>query len=66
MINWLKRFEIHGERLPDIIMGDVAFENILSARVLELCLTLAVWSIWDGNKREDKQLRNSFTDVFLS
>ena len=66
MINWLKRFEIHGERLPDILMEDVAFENILSARVLELCLTLAVWSIWDGNKREDKQLRNSFTDVFLS
>ena len=42
MINWLKRFEIHGGRLPDIIMGDVAFENILSDRVLELCLTLAV------------------------
>ena len=42
MINWLKRFEIHGERLPDILMEDAAFENILSARVLELCLTLAV------------------------
>ena len=66
MINWLKRFEIHGDRLPDILMEDVASENILSARVLELCLTLAVWSIWDRNKREDKQLRNSFTDVFLS
>ena len=36
--------------LPDITLGDIAFENILSIGVLDLLLTLVGWSIWDKNK----------------
>ena len=40
MRNWGKQSEIDDVRLPDIILGDIAFENILSIRALELPLTL--------------------------
>ena len=40
MRSWGKQSEIDDVGLPDIILGDIAFENILSIRALELALTL--------------------------
>ena len=46
--------------LPNTILGNIAFENVLSIRVLELLLTLVRWSIWGKNKWENGESRNSF------
>ena len=45
MRNWTRWSEIDKVRLPDTILGDAAFKNILSIRVLELLLTLVCWRI---------------------
>ena len=42
-------------RLPDPIFGDIAFENVLSIKVLVLLLILAGWSMWDRYKWEDRE-----------
>ena len=58
MRNWGRWSEIDRVILPDIILGDIAFENILSISVLELLLTVVSWGIWDKSKWEDKESKN--------
>ena len=58
MRNWGRWSEIDRVILPDIILGDTAFENILSISVLELLLTVVSWGIWDKSKWEDKESKN--------
>ena len=66
MRSWGKQSEIDDVGLPDIILGDIAFENILSIRALELALTLVGWSVFGRNRREYRESRNLFADVSWS
>lgn len=58
--NCIRWSEIDEVMLRDIIFGDIAFENRLSIRVLELVLTLVAWRLWGKNKWQERESRNSF------
>ena len=61
--NWSRWSEVDEEILPEKILGNVKFEDILSIIVIELLLTLDGWSIWGTNKtEEDRESRNLFFD----
>ena len=61
--NWGGWSEVDEEILPEKILGNVKFEDILSIIVIELLLTLDGWSIWGTNKtEEDRESRNLFFD----
>ena len=64
--NWDGRSEIADVRLPDVILGNITYENILRIRVLKLSLILIGWNLSGQNKWEGKDSRDSFVDVFLS
>ena len=47
-------------KLPDIMSGSIAFENILSIRVLEWLVILLGYKIKGINELEARESKNSF------
>ena len=56
--NWGKWSDVDDVSLSGITLGDIAFENTLSIRVLELPLTFVGWNIWKyiSVKRENQEI----------
>ena len=46
--------------LPDIILGEIKLENILSMRVFEWLVILVGWNIYEIKALEESEYRKSF------
>ena len=61
-VNWGRWSEMVGVKLPDIMSGSIAFENILSVRVWEGVVILVGFKIKGINELEIESLKIHLSD----